>query len=172
MRYTNPRLLYFTWISIFDSTWRDKAINRYQQQQPILMTLLLTSFYQEYMTKRRTIFGCVFPSPILSKFSFKLADICRSYDNILAVYLVSGHSGWLDKIIIIIISLIRQVGRQQWEKIQIKYKRQDKQTTITSGQSNLTKSATRGPIPRLGVTPGGRKLYHWIPGVGFPISVP
>ena len=28
------------------------------------------------------------------------------------------------------------------------------------------------PIPRLGVTPGGRKLYHWIPGVGFPISVP
>ena len=29
-----------------------------------------------------------------------------------------------------------------------------------------------GPIPRLGVTPGGRKLYHWIAGVGFPISVP
>ena len=29
-----------------------------------------------------------------------------------------------------------------------------------------------GPIPRLRVTPGGRKLYHWIPGVGFPISVP
>ena len=28
-----------------------------------------------------------------------------------------------------------------------------------------------GPIPRLGVTPGGRNLYHWIPGVGFPISV-
>ena len=29
-----------------------------------------------------------------------------------------------------------------------------------------------GPIHWLGVTPGGRKLYHWIPGVGFPISVP
>jgi len=29
-----------------------------------------------------------------------------------------------------------------------------------------------GPIPRLGVTPWGRKLYHWIPGVGVPISVP
>ena len=29
-----------------------------------------------------------------------------------------------------------------------------------------------GPIPRLGVTPGGRNLYHWIPGAGFPISVP
>ena len=29
-----------------------------------------------------------------------------------------------------------------------------------------------GPIPRSGVTPGGRKLYHWIPGVGVPISVP
>jgi len=32
--------------------------------------------------------------------------------------------------------------------------------SITRGQSNLTKSASRGPIPRLGVTPGGRKLYH------------
>ena len=29
-----------------------------------------------------------------------------------------------------------------------------------------------GLISRLGVTPGGRKLYHWIPGIGFPISVP
>ena len=29
-----------------------------------------------------------------------------------------------------------------------------------------------GPIPRLGVTPGGQNLYHWIPGVGVPISVP
>ena len=29
-----------------------------------------------------------------------------------------------------------------------------------------------GGIPRLGVTPGGRNLYHWIPGVGVPISVP
>ena len=34
------------------------------------------------------------------------------------------------------------------------------------------KAPNGGPIPRLGVTPGGRKLYHWIPGVGFPISVP
>jgi len=31
---------------------------------------------------------------------------------------------------------------------------------ITRDQSNLTKSASRGPISRLGVTPGGRKLYH------------
>jgi len=30
----------------------------------------------------------------------------------------------------------------------------------TRGQSNLTKSASRGPIPRLWVTPGGRNLYH------------
>ena len=29
-----------------------------------------------------------------------------------------------------------------------------------------------GPIPRLGVTSGGRNLCHWIPGVGVPISVP
>ena len=43
---------------------------------------------------------------------------------------------------------------------------------LTRGQSNLTKSASRGPIPRLRVTPGGRNLYHWIPGVGFPICVP
>jgi len=34
------------------------------------------------------------------------------------------------------------------------------------------KKRLMGGIPRLGVTPGGRKLYHWIPGVGFPISVP
>ena len=33
-------------------------------------------------------------------------------------------------------------------------------TIQTRGQSNLTKSASRGPIPRLGVTLGGRKLYH------------
>ena len=32
--------------------------------------------------------------------------------------------------------------------------------TKTRGQSNLTKSASRGAIPRLGVTPGGRNLYH------------
>jgi len=43
---------------------------------------------------------------------------------------------------------------------------------LTRGQSNLTKSASRGPIPRLGVIPGGRNLYHRIPGVGVPISVP
>jgi len=30
---------------------------------------------------------------------------------------------------------------------------------ITRGQSNLTKAPHGGPIPRLGVTPGGRKLY-------------
>ena len=43
---------------------------------------------------------------------------------------------------------------------------------ITRCQSNFLKNAPRGPIPRLGVTPGGQMLYHWIPGVGFPISVP
>ena len=30
----------------------------------------------------------------------------------------------------------------------------------TRGQSNLTKPLHGGPIPRLGVTPGGRNLYH------------
>ena len=34
------------------------------------------------------------------------------------------------------------------------------------GLVKLTRGQTPhgGPIPRLGVTPGGRKLYHWIPG--------
>ena len=31
---------------------------------------------------------------------------------------------------------------------------------ITRGQSNLTKVPHGGPIPRLGVTPGGRQLYR------------
>jgi len=31
-------------------------------------------------------------------------------------------------------------------------------TLVTRGQSNLTKSASRGPIPRLGVTPRGSKV--------------
>ena len=39
-------------------------------------------------------------------------------------------------------------------------KEQELFQAITRGQSNLTKSASRGGIPRLGVTPGGRKLYH------------
>jgi len=46
------------------------------------------------------------------------------------------------------------------------------QRNKTRGQSNLTKSASWGPIPRLGVTSGGRNLYQWIPGIGVPISVP
>jgi len=49
------------------------------------------------------------------------------------------------------------------------YKQRDKtQEVKVIGQ----KAPHGGPIPRLGVTPGGRNLYHWIPGVGFPISVP
>jgi len=43
---------------------------------------------------------------------------------------------------------------------------------LTRGQSNLTKSASRGAHSPVRGHPGGRKLYHWIPGVGFPISVP
>ena len=43
---------------------------------------------------------------------------------------------------------------------------------ITRGQSNLTKSASRGAHSPVRGHPGGRKLYHWIPGAGFPISVP
>ena len=39
-------------------------------------------------------------------------------------------------------------------------------------EKNRNGSCTNETIPRLGVTPGGQKLYHWIPGVGVPISVP
>ena len=45
----------------------------------------------------------------------------------------------------------------------------------TRGQSNLTKRASRGAHSPVRGHPRGsklRKLYHWIPGVGFPISVP
>ena len=38
------------------------------------------------------------------------------------------------------------------EKLKLEY---DRMRMQTRGQSNLTKSASRGPIPRLGVTPGG-----------------
>ena len=46
------------------------------------------------------------------------------------------------------------------------------QQNLTRGQSNLTRSASRGAHSPVRVTPGGRNLYHWIPGVGVPISVP
>ena len=39
----------------------------------------------------------------------------------------------------------------------------------TRGQSNLTKSASREANSPVRGHPEGRKLYHWIPGVGFPI---
>jgi len=52
-------------------------------------------------------------------------------------------------------------------------RRQNAFSIITRGQSNLTKSASRGwgHSPVRG-HPRGRNLYHWIPGVGVPISVP
>ena len=43
---------------------------------------------------------------------------------------------------------------------------------LTRGQSNLTKSPSRGAHSPVRGHPRGRNLYHWIPGVGFPISVP
>jgi len=44
--------------------------------------------------------------------------------------------------------------------------------TVQEVKEIWQKAPHGGPIPRLGVTPGGRNLYHWIPGVGVPISVP
>jgi len=52
-------------------------------------------------------------------------------------------------------------------EIQIRNKNKKQEVKAT-----WQKAPHGGPIPRLGVTPGGRNLYHWIPGVGFPISVP
>ena len=48
----------------------------------------------------------------------------------------------------------------------------DHKLYLTRGQSNLTKSASRGAHSPVRGHPRGRKLYHWIPEVGFPISVP
>jgi len=60
-----------------------------------------------------------------------------------------------------IIIMIDQIGLASWQR-----KREQEVKVIWQ------KAPHGGPIPRLGVTPGGRKLYHWIPGVEFPISVP
>jgi len=43
---------------------------------------------------------------------------------------------------------------------------------LTRGQSNLTKSASRGAHSPVRGHPRGSNLYHWIPGVGVSISVP
>ena len=58
----------------------------------------------------------------------------------------------------------------------IQWESRDRERESSNNQQEVKviwqKAPHGGPIPRLGVTPGGRKLYHWIPGVGFPISVP
>ena len=73
------------------------------------------------------------------------------------------HSVEMNKHIIIIIYLLVEVQYNN------KQNRDDKQQEVKV----IWQKAPHGePIHRLGVTPGGRKLYHWIPGVGFPISVP
>jgi len=56
--------------------------------------------------------------------------------------------------------------RQKWLCYFIRYQMKQEVKVIWQ------KAPHRGYIPRLGVTPGGRNLYHWIPGVGVPISVP
>jgi len=65
----------------------------------VVMALLLTSFYiaanKEYLTKIQIIFRCVnaeFLRLYCLKFSFKLANISRSYDDVLGVHFLSGHS--------------------------------------------------------------------------------
>jgi len=44
--------------------------------------------------------------------------------------------------------------------------------TFTQHVRHVNKRMVNKGIHQLGVTPGGRKLYHWIPEVWFPISVP
>ena len=65
---------------------------------------------------------------------------------------------------IIIMSIDKHVNRQARTVYTVDHKQEVKVI--------WQKAPHGGPIPRLGVTPGGRKLYHWIPGVGFPIRVP
>jgi len=71
----------------------------------------------------------------------------------------------------------RQNLNQKWSRIQIQISVLIPiRLSVGSLQQEVKvisqKAPHGGPIPRLGVTPGGRKSYHWIPGVGFPISVP
>jgi len=72
-----------------------------------------------------------------------------SYGILQIIYHFYYHLISLNIIITTIISLLKQEVKVIWQK-----------------------APHGGPVPRLGVTPGGRKLYHWIPGVGVPISVP
>ena len=58
-----------------------------------------------------------------------------------------------------------------WKKNYLNWS-QTANVIATRRQSNLTKSASRGAHSPVRGHPRGRKLYHWIPGVGFPISVP
>ena len=60
-----------------------------------------------------------------------------------------------------------QVQDQVTEDIKVIYSNSQQEVKVI-----WQKAPHGGPIHRLGVTPGGRNLYHWIPGVGFPISVP
>ena len=67
--------------------------------------------------------------------------------------------------------------KSQFLVLWIRYAGPRRNIAITSDVEQVVKVIWQkaphgGPIPRLGVTPGGRKLYHWITGVGFPISVP
>ena len=52
-----------------------------------------------------------------------------------------------------------ELSDDQWSSGGLEVSRNNS-ISVARGQSNLTKSASRGPIPRLGVTPGGRNLYH------------
>ena len=79
-----------------------------------------------------------------------------------AVYTVRHHGNYLPALCACIFSILMvMIGQQEgiW--------------TIKQEVKVIWQKAPHGgPFPRLGFTPGGRKLYHWIPGVGFPISVP
>ena len=61
---------------------------------------------------------------------------------------------------------------QNWKQLPFSFNYLDFEFTKQEVKVIWQKAPHGGPIPRLGVTPRGRKLYHWIPGVGFPISVP
>ena len=64
--------------------------------------------------------------------------------------------------------LMRGLTRVWWDKCLHEFGRYVEQEVKVIWQ----KALHGGAIPRLGVTPGDRKLYQWIPGVGSPISVP
>ena len=93
--------------------------------------------------------------PSIQKHNNEIFIIIICYIIIIIITVTISLSSWAGAwILVLMVTTRRQL--ENWQEVKVIWQ----------------KAPHGGPIPRLGVTPGGRKLYHWIPGVGFPISVP